>query len=71
MVGGASLWRQGFDMKPLKYLVEPIRVLLRRWRRWRETLATARKEQRRRNVLAQGEVERLDRIRNPSKYRGK
>lgn len=58
-------------MKPLKYLVEPIRVLLRRWRRWRETLATARKEQRRRNVLAQGEVERLDRIRNPSKYRGK
>jgi hypothetical protein len=58
-------------MKPLKYLLEPIRALLRRWRLRRETMAIARKEQRRRNVLAQGEVERLDRIRNPSKYRGK
>jgi hypothetical protein len=36
-----------------------------------DTFRAARKQSRRRKILAQGEVERLDRIRNPAKYRGK
>lgn len=35
------------------------------------TLANFSKNKRAQNVLAEQEVERLDRIRNPDKYRGK
>jgi hypothetical protein len=55
----------------LKHLAQSFRTLFRQMRMLPETVANARKEKRRRSVLAQGEVERLDRIRNPSKYRGK
>jgi len=36
-----------------------------------QTIANAVKQRRRQVVLDEHEVERLDRIRNPSKYRGK
>ncbi len=36
-----------------------------------QTIANAAKERERQRVLDEHEVERLDRIRNPSKYRGK
>jgi hypothetical protein len=36
-----------------------------------QTLANALKERQRQTALNELEVERLDRIRNPSKYRGK
>jgi hypothetical protein len=36
-----------------------------------QTMRAARTQRLRQKVLAQGEVERLDRIRNPWKYRGK
>ena len=36
-----------------------------------QTLATSIKQRRRQVVLNESEVERLDRIRNPSKYLGK
>jgi hypothetical protein len=61
----------GAVMEKLKLLPLAILALLKQVRRLPERLAIARKQRRRRNVLAQGEVERLDRIRNPSKYRGK
>jgi hypothetical protein len=35
------------------------------------TIAIALKERRQRSILNELEIERLDRIRNPSKYRGK
>jgi hypothetical protein len=55
----------------LKQILETIRALLVWAGRLPETVATARKERQRRDVLAEGEAERLDRIRNPSKYRCK
>ena len=36
-----------------------------------QTIATAVRQRRQRVILDELEVERLDRIRNPSKYRGK
>jgi hypothetical protein len=58
-------------MDKLRHLPQAILALLKQLRVLPERLTLARKQRRRRNVLAQGEVERLDRIRNPSKYRGK
>jgi hypothetical protein len=40
-------------------------------RRFPEMLAAALKERQRQAVAIEQEAERLDRIRNPSKYRGK
>ncbi len=58
-------------MEKLKFLRRALLAGLRQVWNLPDTLAQARKERRRRDVLTQGEVERLDRIRNPSKYRGK
>ncbi len=52
-----------------------IRLTLRQWGKqiWMlpETIAAAGKQRQRQLVLDALEVERLDRIRNPAKYRGK
>jgi len=47
-----------------------IQLVKQAWLRPQSTPNTAR-QRRRRVVLNEGEVERLDRIRNPSKYLGK
>jgi hypothetical protein len=48
-----------------------LQVLLARARRLPQTWREARKQRLRQKVLARGEIERLDRIRHPWKYRGK
>ena len=58
-------------MEKLKFLFQAILTLLKQMRMLPERFVKARMQRLRRKVLAQGEVERLDRIRNPSKYRGK
>lgn len=45
--------------------------LLEQIRRLPQTIANVAKERQRQTVLNDQEAERLDRIRNPSKYRGK
>jgi len=45
--------------------------LLLKIRQWPQRIAEAATERQRQTVLKDLEVERLDRIRNPSKYRGK
>jgi len=46
-------------------------ALFHRMQRLRETLRKGRMQRLRQKVLAQGETERLDRIRRPWKYLGK
>lgn len=58
-------------MEKLKFLSQAILTLLKQMRMLPERMVKARMQRSRRKVLAQGEAERLDRIRNPSKYRGK
>jgi len=48
-----------------------LQALLMRVQRLRQTLREARMRRLRQKVLAQGETERLDRIRRPWKYLGK
>lgn len=45
--------------------------LIEKIRQLPQTIANAAKERKRQAVLNSEEAERLDRIRNPSKYRGK
>jgi hypothetical protein len=56
-------------------MLEPINSAFSQWlrriRQLPQTLAAATKERRRQAVLAGNEAERLDRIRNPDKYRGR
>jgi len=47
------------------------RQFIEKIRQLPQTLALAMKERQRQTVLNNEEAERLDRIRNPSKYRGK
>lgn len=48
-----------------------LQTLLQRLRQLPQTLRQRRARRLREKVLAQGETERLDRIRQPWKYRGK
>jgi hypothetical protein len=58
-------------MKTLSLIYQTlIRWLIQVWR-LPQTMATAIKRRRQRTVFENNEIERLDRIRNPSKYLGK
>jgi len=58
-------------MKTLSFIYQAlIRWLIRVWR-LPKTLATAIQQRRQRTDFQNNEIERLDRIRNPSKYLGK
>ena len=56
-------------------MLKPINSAFSQWlkriRQLPQSLAAATKERQRQAVLNTNEAERLDRIRNPSKYRGK
>ena len=56
MIGKFNRW--------LGALLKRVQMLPQEWRK-------ARMRRRREKVLADGETERIDRIRNPEKYRGK
>jgi hypothetical protein len=58
-------------MKPLKQIYLNIFQLLKRVWLLPHTVANVFKQRRRQVLLNELEVERLDRIRNPSKYLGK
>jgi hypothetical protein len=58
-------------MKTLKLICLTILQLLKQAWLLPQTVANAVKQRRRQVVLNEHEVERLDRIRNPSKYLGK
>jgi len=55
----------------LKHIYLTFLRLLQQVRRLPQTIANIARERREQIVLDELEVERLDRIRNPSKYRGK
>ena len=59
----------------LRLLMERLNLRLKEWvehvRHWRETWHKRRMLRLRQKVLAKSETERLDRIREPWKYRGK
>jgi hypothetical protein len=58
-------------MRTLKLICQTISHLLKQAWLLPRSLANAGKDKRRQIVLDELEAERLDRIRNPSKYRGK
>ncbi len=58
-------------MNPLENICLSLRRVVRSLRALPKTIANASKERQLRVVRNANEAERLDRIRNPSKYRGK
>ena len=58
-------------MHILKHICQSTLSLLKQARLLPEWVATAVKQQRQQSALQRFEAERLDRIRNPSKYLGK
>lgn len=58
-------------MNPLKHFWQAISEPIRQAWFLPKTLARAAQRRRQQMILNEQEVERLDRIRNPSKYRGK
>jgi hypothetical protein len=58
-------------MNALKLICRTLVQLVKQTCMLPQTLANAIRERRQQTVLNEREVERLDRIRNPSKYRGK
>jgi hypothetical protein len=58
-------------MKTLKLICQTIGQLAKRARLLPQSVVNAVKQRRRQTILNDLEVERLDRIRNPSKYLGK
>jgi len=58
-------------MKTLKIICLTIAELLKQLWHVPQTIALAIQQKRRQVVVNEHEAERLDRIRNPSKYRGK
>ncbi len=58
-------------MNTLKLIWLTLIQLVKQARLLPQSFAIAAKQRRRRTVLNELEAERLDRIRNPSKYRGK
>jgi hypothetical protein len=58
-------------MNPLKYISLTVVQLGRQVLGLPQTIATVIQQRKRQLVLDEMEAERLDRIRNPSKYRGK
>jgi len=58
-------------MNPLKQLYLAVLQFFRHLRQLPQTLANASKDRAQQTIRDEHEAERLDRIRNPSKYRGK
>ena len=58
-------------MNLFKSICQALVLLIRQIRALPQTISEALARKRRRGVLDEREVERLDRIRNPSKYLGK
>jgi hypothetical protein len=58
-------------MHTLKFICLTLLQLVKQAWLLPQTVATAVKQRRRQSVLNELEAERLDRIRNPSKYRGR
>ncbi len=58
-------------MHTLKFICQTAVGLLKRACRWPYAVTFARKESRRQTALDLFEAERLDRLRNPSRYLGK
>jgi hypothetical protein len=58
-------------MKTLKGIYLTFLRLLQQTRQLPQTIGNFSRQQREQHVLEELEAERLDRIRNPSKYRGK
>ena len=63
--------RQENSMNVLKHIRLTLGQLVQRVRLWSQNIAAVFQQRRQRAVRNELEVERLDRIRNPAKYRGK
>ena len=58
-------------MNTIKHIFQALYQMIKQLCALPKTLASYSKDRRERAVRAENEAERLDRIRNPSKYRGK